>query len=114
MRPHLRIVPDLEMETVAAIRPRRSKAQPLKIAVDDEATEFYSNLSAKEDNAFFVWLAERLADFESPDGALLGLPVERRGEPQLWIDRGYRLRWSVNENLTELHLHATATGTTPC
>jgi hypothetical protein len=107
MRPHLRVAPVLEFDAVAAIKLRRSKAQPFTITVDDESADFHSNLPATEDNAFFKWLSERIVALESSNGPLVGLPLERRGEPQLVIDDRYRLRWTVNAACTQLHIAAT-------
>lgn len=107
MRPHLRVAPVLEFSASAVVKPRRSKAQPFNIVVDEEAADFRSNLPATEDNAFFKWLSERIVALESAEGPLAGLPLEYRGEPQLWIDDRYRLRWTVDLTCQNLTIEAT-------
>jgi hypothetical protein len=107
MRPRPKAVPPLEFSAYADLRPRRSKAEPVAITVDDEAADFRSNLSAGDDNAFFAWLGARILALEQAGGPLVGLPVERRGETQLWIDDKYRLQWSVNAEFNQLRLTAT-------
>ena len=106
MRAKARPVRLIEFEAVADIRPRRAKARPVKIEVDENQSDFESDRSAAEDDAFLGWLALRLADLELAEGALLGLPLARRSEPQLWIDGPYRLEWQTNQDQTQMHLAA--------